>query len=148
MDLRKAYFKSKEYQEKSEVKALQDVHKKEFGTEINDHGYPDMGNGRYSQLLNYGQWVQFNNVQRGHYGMVEGSAPVLATLLLNGFFQPKVAAGLAFSYAFGRVMFSWGYQTKAGANGRMYGAAFSGIGQLGLYIAAIYNGYQIATGSK
>eukprot|EP01034_Spumella_vulgaris_P031779 gene31779-39260_t len=57
-------FKSKEYLNKPEVKALQEQHKKEFGTEINDHGYPDMGNGRYSQLLSYGQWVSFNNAQR------------------------------------------------------------------------------------
>jgi hypothetical protein len=143
MDFRKAHFKSKEFLEQPAVKTLQEEHKKEFGTVINETGYPDMGNGRYSALLSYSQWVQFNNIQRGHYGMIEGSAPVLATLILNGLFQPKVAAGLGFSYAVGRVLFAWGYQTKGGANNRMYGALFSGVGQLGLYIAAIYNGYQL-----
>lgn len=143
MKFRKS-FKSKDFLNKPEVKALQEQHKKEFGTEINDNGYPDMGNGRYSQLLSYDQWVAFNNAQRGHYSMIEGSAPALITLVLNGFFQPKVAAALGFAYAVGRVLFALGYQTKAGANGRLLGAALSGVGQYGLYGLVMYNGYTMA----
>lgn len=28
-------------------------------------GYPDMGNGKFSQQLTYAEWLEFNNVQRG-----------------------------------------------------------------------------------
>lgn len=38
MGLRKKFFKDKDFQEKKEVKQMNDDHKKAFGTEMNDMG--------------------------------------------------------------------------------------------------------------
>jgi hypothetical protein len=80
----RAVFSSPEYLAKKEVKELLEEHKKHTGEAmINKTGYPDMGNGRYAAHLSYGQWLDFNNAQRAHYNMIEGSGPVLASILGN-----------------------------------------------------------------
>eukprot|EP01036_Dinobryon_divergens_P037213 gene37213-48638_t len=119
MTLRKA-FKSKRFLEKKEVLALQEEHKKECGTHINDLGYPDMGCGRYSQHLEYGEWLALNNAMRAHYNMIESSAPILVSIAVTGL--------------------SYGYNSKAGADGRMVGAAISFLCNLFLYSSSIYQG--------
>ena len=45
-------------------------HKSATGFEIEKGGYPDMGNGVYSQRLPYKDWYAFNNAQRCHYNYV------------------------------------------------------------------------------
>ncbi len=142
MKHRKA-FKSKEFLEKSAVKKMQEEHKKAFGTPINDLGYPDMGNGRYAAELDYPQWVEFNNAQRAHYNMIEISAPVLSCLTLSGLFQPAIAAGLGFTFGVGRIVYSMGYQSNAGANGRLAGAVIASIATYSLYLLTIYNGVKM-----
>jgi hypothetical protein len=67
------YFKSQEWLGLPKVKELQEQHKKAFGTEVNNFGYPDMGHGRYFNLVPYDFWVKFNNYQRAHYNMIEQS---------------------------------------------------------------------------
>lgn len=131
------YFKSKEFLEKPAVKQLQEEHKRAFGTSINSQGYPDAGNGRYSQLLEYDQWVQFNNAQRAHNNMIEGSAPVLAALLGTGLYFPITASILGFIYGTGRVFYAAGYTSKVGADGRIIGAITGLLPTFGLYLTAI-----------
>ncbi len=133
-------FRSKDFLCKPEVQALREEHKKHFGGDINEDGYPDTGSGRYAQLLDYSDWVEFNNAQRGHMSMVEHSAPVLASLVLNGFFYPKTSAGMGLAFAIGRALYALGYQSKAGANGRTLGAMISGAAAVGLYGLLVYNG--------
>ncbi len=132
MGFRKKFFGTTLTRGDGSVKALQEEHKKAFGVPINDLGYPDMGNGRYAQLLPYTEWYEFNNAQRGHYNMVESSAPVLATLLAGGLIFPKTSAGLGLAYAIGMILFSLGYSGKQGANGRTLGAMLRSVSSLAL----------------
>jgi hypothetical protein len=53
---------------------LLEEHKKATGSDkLPRGGYPDMGSGRFSALLPYGDWLAFNNAQRAHYNYVEGA---------------------------------------------------------------------------
>eukprot|EP01041_Mallomonas_annulata_P008521 gene8521-17577_t len=139
MTLRKA-FKSKRFLEKKEVLALQEEHKKECGTHINDLGYPDMGCGRYSQHLEYGEWLALNNAMRAHYNMIESSAPILVSIAVTGLVQPRLSAMIGLMYGISRLLYSYGYNSKAGADGRMVGAAISFLCNLFLYSSSIYQG--------
>ena len=47
-------------------KYFQAEHKKATGYDITANGYPDMGNGLYSQKLSYKDWYDFNVLQRIH----------------------------------------------------------------------------------
>eukprot|EP00607_Mallomonas_marina_P008497 CAMPEP_0182416644 /NCGR_PEP_ID=MMETSP1167-20130531/1008_1 /TAXON_ID=2988 /ORGANISM="Mallomonas Sp, Strain CCMP3275" /LENGTH=164 /DNA_ID=CAMNT_0024589601 /DNA_START=14 /DNA_END=505 /DNA_ORIENTATION=- len=132
-------FQSKAFLDQEKVKQLQEEHKKHFSEGIQKFGYPDMGNGRYSQLLPYQDWVNFNNAQRSHYNMIESSGPVLACLVTSGFMYPKVAAASGFTYAVGHILYSIGYITK-GANGRIVGAVLSHSNSIFLFLLALYAG--------
>ena len=46
------------------------VHQQEINEQIKKGGYPDMGNGRYSEKLSYSDWIKFNNAQRAHLNFV------------------------------------------------------------------------------
>lgn len=80
--------------------------------------------------------------------MVESSAPVLACLLVNGLYQPEVAAALGFLYAVSRIVYSLGYQGKRGADGRIAGAIGGFLAQVGLYGGCIYHGLVTTVFSK
>lgn len=109
------YFKSDEWLSNPKVKELQDKHKQAFdGAEINNFGYPDMGHGRYFDIVPYELWVKFNNHQRAHYNMIEQSAPLLACVLFAGVKFPKLAAGFGFLNSVGRLIYAFGYTTKKG----------------------------------
>lgn len=115
-------------------------HKKAFGTPINDNGYPDMGSGRYAELMPYDKWVRFNNAQRAHYNMVEQSAPVLACIAGAGLYFPKLSAGLGFAFSLGRVLYAVGYSSNKGADGRMVGVIIAELATIALFGTAIYAG--------
>ncbi len=87
MSQRKKLFDNAAFTNKKNIISMNKDHKKSFGTSIHNLGYPDMGNGRYSSELSYSDWVRFNNYQRCHYNMVESSGPVLATMIVGGFFE-------------------------------------------------------------
>ena len=53
-------------------KNFQETHEKQIGKgSLRPGGYPDTGNGRYSEKLEYKQWVQFNLDQRAHKNFLE-----------------------------------------------------------------------------
>lgn len=133
------HFQSKELLENPKFKALQDEHKKLYGTNIAAEGYPDMGNGRYAAFLSYEHWYEFNNAQRGHYNMMETSGPVLASLVVSGLYQPKIMAGIGMVYAVSRLVYALGY-VKIGPSGRLVGSGLSAITSFALYGSAIYFG--------
>ena len=103
-------------------------------------GYPDMGSGRYSIHLPYSDWVRLNNAQRAHYNMIEMSGPVLAALIIGGLYQPKFCSFLGFAYGFGRLLYSYGYRSQKGADGRMVGAMIATISTLLLFLLTIFYG--------
>ena len=92
-----------------------------------------MGNGKYASLMPYDKWVSFNNAQRAHYNMVEISGPTLACLLGGGLYHPRACAAMGFAFAFGRVLYAVGYNTKKGADGRLVGVVIAEIAVVGLF---------------
>ena len=132
------YFKTEDFRNNPKIKAIQEEHKKTFGADINEFGYPDMGNGRYFEALPYDYWVKFNNYQRAHYNMIENSAYMFACALFNGIMFPKFSAGISVLHAVGRIVYAIGYTTKRGADGRLVGATIGTITQAAAIFTAVY----------
>merc|ERR1712193_132342 len=97
---------------------LTDEHKKAFGGEIPKEGYPDMGSGRFSALLEYKDWYTFNCAQRAHQNYVEQAASIVILVLLVGLYAPVTAAQAAVVYIIGREFYSFGYRS-GGPGGRL-----------------------------
>ncbi len=134
---------SKEFMASKEMSQLQDEHKKVTGEAIAKGGYPDMGNGRYSDKLSYEHYLLLNNAQRAHGNYIEGAGSIIAFTLLAGLFYPRLAASLAAAYVVGREVYTIGYTSK-GPSGRMYGAIIFDLALLGLFGTAVYGGAQLA----
>eukprot|EP00457_Paulinella_chromatophora_P018187 gb/GEZN01019432.1/.p1 GENE.gb/GEZN01019432.1/~~gb/GEZN01019432.1/.p1 ORF type:complete len:182 (-),score=26.23 gb/GEZN01019432.1/:132-677(-) len=122
--------------------ALMDAHKKATGTSLT-LGYPDMGCGRHSDLLEYEDWLMFNNAQRGHYNLVESVAPNIAVLLLSGLQFPKVAASLGGFFILGRWLYATGY-IGSGAKGRTTGAIMAMLAGFANAALTLYSGAKMA----
>jgi hypothetical protein len=90
-------------------------HKKKFSSEIDKQGYPDMGNGLFSQQLSYSDWVDFNNAQRVHYKVIEESGPFLACALATGLIYPRTVASMVALNIVGRVLWAGAYTSKGSA---------------------------------
>jgi uncharacterized membrane protein YecN with MAPEG domain len=69
-----------------------DLHFKTFQSAVSKNGYPDMGNGRYSEHLNYRDWYDFNNAQRVHYNYLENVNSYVVYLLAAALYHPFEAA--------------------------------------------------------
>ena len=102
-----------------------------------------MGNGRYSALLDYSTWFEFNNAQRAHYNYVEGASTVVTELVLAGLVYPKFAASLGVVYLVGRWLYAAGY-SRYGASGRGLGAGLLDVALVGLLGAALAAGWRMA----
>eukprot|EP00808_Paulinella_micropora_P003163 g58961.t1 len=125
-----------------EFNEMQEQHKKAVGSPL-ILGYPDMGCGKHSMLLAYEDWLEFNNVQRGHYNLVESMATTMATLLLAGIQYPRVASGFGLTFAVGRWLYAAGY-AKGGAKGREIGALLGGLTGLANCGLTFYSGAKMA----
>jgi len=108
-------------------------------------GYPDMGNGRFSDKLSLKDWTTFNNYQRAHYNYVEGIASVITLELLSGLFFPRFAVLFGLIYIVGREIYARGYR-GSGAKGRMYGALFLDVALVALFGATLYGAYNFGGG--
>lgn len=88
MGYRKKMF-SPEFMEKN----FGDEHKKAFQGSINlpKNGYPDMGEGWYSQKLSYEDWFVFNNVIRSAKNCQEFIYFHMLTVIIAGLFYPMQA---------------------------------------------------------
>eukprot|EP01138_Halocafeteria_seosinensis_P000216 gb/GECG01000222.1/.p1 GENE.gb/GECG01000222.1/~~gb/GECG01000222.1/.p1 ORF type:complete len:135 (+),score=14.07 gb/GECG01000222.1/:1-405(+) len=83
--MRPKLFGSAEFQRREKVQQLKDEHKKATGEEeLNPGGYPDMGNGRYSEALTYKEWYEFNLAQRAHQNYLEQVCTVETFLVRDG----------------------------------------------------------------
>ena len=92
------------------MKRFNNIHNAEIGQEKAPLlGYPDMGNGRYSVDLDYGQWFSFNNWQRVHYNFLEQLTPTLIWIAISALYKPLVAAIFGFVYFVGRILYSIRY---------------------------------------
>ena len=62
----------RKYFTKEFMAQFKEEHEKAFpGSEPAEGGWPDAGDGRYAQKLDYADWVKFNNVMRAHLNQVE-----------------------------------------------------------------------------
>lgn len=99
-------------------------------------GWPDAGDGRYSDKLPYKQWVEFNNAMRVHQNFVEMLPLILTFLVLGGLVLPKAAMYIGFINAAARIVYTIMY-TKYGANSRALGAIAGSLPLYGLGIATL-----------
>eukprot|EP01138_Halocafeteria_seosinensis_P001578 gb/GECG01001617.1/.p1 GENE.gb/GECG01001617.1/~~gb/GECG01001617.1/.p1 ORF type:complete len:227 (+),score=19.33 gb/GECG01001617.1/:1-681(+) len=111
-------FGSDEFKNRNLVKSLTDEHKKATGdNELPKGGYPDLGNGRYSEALTYPEWYELNNNQRIHQNYLEHLPSIQTFLLLGGLHYPKTAASAGGIFMLGRLLYAHGY--------RKYGMLFA-----------------------
>ena len=88
-------------------------------------GYPDQGNGRYSQKLSYKAWFDFNNSQRVHQNFVENIGVVIPATLIAGLRYPQAAAIAGAVHFIGRFLYALGYTSEKGGDKREAGAVLS-----------------------
>ena len=89
-------------------------------------GFPDSGDGRYSQKLEYKDWVKFNNAMRSHMNFVELLPMILTYLLIGGLFLPLIAMICGYVFIAGRIIFAVMYNVK-GSNARKLGAILGSL---------------------
>eukprot|EP01134_Creolimax_fragrantissima_P001498 CFRG1498T1 len=108
-------------------------------------GYPDMGNGKLAQKLDFDSWYNFSNVQRGHYNYLESLTGVSVFTLISGLFYPALTVGTGIAFIVGRALYSQGY-AKKGPQGRLVGVLISDLCLLVLFGAAAYGSFQFGEG--
>ena len=119
---------------------FKDVHAAAFpGSEPAAGGFPDAGEGRYSDALPYKNWVDFNNAFRTHINFVEMMPIIVGTLVLGGLFLPKVTMWVAIINTIARLVYTVMYVNK-GSNSRILGAV---AGSLPLYIVLVWTTYEL-----
>jgi len=91
------------------------VHRKEIGGDVPVLGYPDLGNGRFSQLLSYKDWMALNSAYRIHLNFGEGIGIIVPFTLIASLKFPRTAAYLALGYFVSRIIYAVGYTKKPDA---------------------------------
>ena len=120
---------TKEFMEK-----FKEEHEAAFpGTSPAVGGFPDCGDGRYSDKLPYKNWVDFNNCYRVHQNAIEALPMTITVLLISGLILPKITMYVGFFHAGARVVYSIMYVTS-GSDARKLGAI---AGSLPLYLLAL-----------
>lgn len=118
-------------------------HKKATGNKIGSGGYPDMGNGKYSDKLSYGDWYNFNNAQRVHYNYLEQIPFVVPFILIAGLTTPYITAIIGGVYTFGRLIYAVGY-TSSGPTARLPGAISNSLCAMALLFLAGHSSVKLA----
>ena len=75
-------------------------------------GYPDMGNGLYSDQLDFEQWIKFNQAQRVHQNFVEWIAIFVVLLWICHLCYPRTAWMFNVLYIVGRALYGIGYNKQ------------------------------------
>ena len=121
---------SKEFMEQ-----FKEEHQKAFpGTDPAIMGHPDAGDGRYSDKLEYKQWVDFNNRWRVHQNFVEFLPLMVTTLVIGGLFVPVVTMVVAIINALARIIYTIMYATK-GSDNRVLAAL---TGNIPIYLLLVW----------
>ena len=113
-----------------------EVHNKELKANIPKGGYPDCGNGLYSDKLSYKDWFEFNLDQRAHKNFLEALTIVCFMLLACGVVYPTVALVLGCIQFVARAIFVIGYRTSP--KSRIVGGMLSNFSFLALMIATFW----------
>ena len=88
---------------------------------LNTAGYPDCGEGRYSDKLEYKDWYNYASNVRSAANLIEHFPFIIGTLAIGGLFLPITATAVGFIQFFARVTYIIGYQ-RGGPKGRIVGA--------------------------
>ena len=72
--------------------------------EIPAGGFPDCGEGRFSEKLSYRDWIIFNQTHRVHANFVEGLPAILTIILSSGFLLPALTTLVAYVTIFLRAL--------------------------------------------
>jgi len=119
------------------MREFDEIHKQAFGVEkAPDLGYPDTGNGWYSQQLSYKEWYEFNNAQRIQMNFLEHMPIVLLFAVIGGLFFPMAIFYGEIAYFVGRLLYSAGYYR--GPNKRLIGALVLDFALLAMMGFAFY----------
>lgn len=78
-------------------------------------GFPDAGNGRYSRVLSYAAWLDFNNTQRAHLNLTEQLPLTITFFFAALLLMPGYVKYMIWVYVFGRVTYTIGYKFGGGA---------------------------------
>lgn len=140
--LRRRLF-SKDFMEKN----FGDMHMQAFGSQITQDGYPDTGNGKYAQQLDYKDWFEFNVHQRAHYNCLEQVATMIAAILLTGVSMPLAGCIIGWVYFIGRTIYTFGYITK-GPKGRLIGALICDAAIVASFVTSIISIVRVFQGSS
>jgi len=119
------------------TKAFFDTHFPNLKDAHQGEGFPDTGNGRYSDKLSFEDWYTFNCWQRTHQNFVEDFAPALVGLLVSGLVYTRFATVLGFTYATGRALYIVGYRV-GGPMRRLPGAILHNLSRFALIGTAIF----------
>lgn len=68
-------------------------------------GYPDMGSGYYSKMLEYKDWYSFNNVCRVSQNTLEHMPQVMPLVLVSGLFYPRFTMAMSAVIFGGRILY-------------------------------------------
>ena len=123
-----------------------EIHFKTFGVNPPQGGYPDMGNGRYAERLDYKEWYDFNNRQRAHYNFIEHIVAVIPFLLIGGIALPIATGILGWVYFVGRIAYTLGY-VRGGPKGRLIGALTTDVAILGMWVTSVISIVRIYKGT-
>ena len=128
---------------------FEEAHNKEVGDDLASMGYPDSGNGRYTDTVGYGGWYFMNIVKRCHRNDFEHLVTVVPLSLVNGLIYPWPTIGLLSSYFVGRKLYSYGYEQKDGAfnRERIAGSIIVNLVHFATMGTTIFIGYRMIRGS-
>jgi uncharacterized membrane protein YecN with MAPEG domain len=128
------YKRSKTFSSKY-MRRFEEIHAKEVGGKPPAMGYPDNGNGRYSEDLAYDEWYSFQNWQRTQYNFLEQLTPALIWILIGSNYQPLASAIFGFTYFLGRLLYSIGYCKSP--KHRLVGAILQDLAYIAAFVLSI-----------
>ena len=142
------YKRAKTYTQEFLDKNFLEEHQKAFPNEkkVPKFGYPDMGNGWYSQKLTYKQWFEFNLAQRVHYNFIENCIIIVFLILIAGIRHTSYSVIAGGCFSFGRILYSIGYSKTV--KGRVPGFIFGFLTQLILFGLATHSAWGLLADAK
>ena len=104
------------------MKQFKDEHQAAFGTDSEPAkgGFPDCGEGRYSEKLEYKDWHIFNLAMRIHLNFVEMMPYLIGVLCISGLYLPLITCIIAWLNVGTRILYITMYFNN-GPNARRLG---------------------------
>jgi uncharacterized membrane protein YecN with MAPEG domain len=114
-------------------------HKEAMGQDIISGGFPDCGEGLYSDKLSYKDWFQYASTQRSHMNFVENLVILVSVILFAGLSYPVEAGIAGLAILIGRVLYIIGYRAS-GPAGRQVGNMIGTLGYFAAIVLSVLSG--------